>query len=245
MTYMIGTLETGAHVRGILRGDDAYWQAARMSESYFRTDPEELAEKLRRSGCFGAVTVQNLGRKRTKGWRHVVVAREPEYTGTARPEYIGSVSMLLDHTGRKADLLRQGAIRIACENQFLGGCIKFHHCSEEIRKFWTDPVPYCRAAIATGSRQVMSDLESLRGIGDGRELVEMVKRAAPRVGRQLVNACCASPGNRDFYNVLQGCTLTRRPKLALAATQILTVGLAEAQRGEVPQCWRALFPERN
>jgi len=221
---------------------DLTLQGKPASPRYFVTDPYELADKLRGSGCFGEIEVKELGRKKTRGWRHAVVAHEPAWVGdTVRPEYIGNVSVFLDHTGKKPDMIRPGAIRVACENQFLGELMRFHHCRQEIRDFWIDPIPYLRAAIATGSRQVIADLESLRLVGDGRELLKLVDAATPRLGKRLYNAYVASPGRGDFYQVLQGCTRSRSPGLSVAATEVLTAGYCQASRGIVPDCWRARF----
>jgi hypothetical protein len=244
MTYIL----TNENRRAIVNRSTGLGQTQVMQADlrYFATDPETLAEKLRASGCFGNVTVEEVGRRKTRGWRHIVVAREPEWVGTTgRPEYLGNVSVLLDHTGKQADKIRPGAVRLACENQFVGAPIAMHHCRDEIRDFWLDPIPYLRAAIATGSRQIMNDLESLRGIGAAQDMLEVVTKASSRLGKKLYSATLDSPGACDFYQILQGCTRSRSPGLSLAATDVLTVGLAQAKQGIVPDCWNARFLARE
>jgi hypothetical protein len=117
--------------------DGTLWRTAR---SYKVTDPDDLAEKLRRAcirtDIITGTRAMGMDPKRSA----VIVCRMGMDDGYAR-----NVSVLLDHSGKHAIRLIPNVWREFCSNEFYGPAAwRINHCSRLAGEFVADPVPFVR-----------------------------------------------------------------------------------------------------
>lgn len=180
---------------------------------YLTVDPADFAAKVERAGLLTRRIPCGRGAHFGGAWKSIVEVREPG----ADNGYKGAAAFLFGHDGKTAVRARAGAIRVACMNQFLAPVMRFVHTSHAIRDFWIDPVPYVREVLAKG-KVIPERLESLKGIGDGRMLVQASLAAKPRLLRKVRGLMWgSSDAGQDLWAAFQALTASRSPTLTIAA----------------------------
>lgn len=217
-------------------------RAVACSARYVTVDPYDIKVKLELEG-FKVTRCHWSG----SGRRALMEARYPDAPDTrhSKPDgdYTDCVRFLLDHTGRKSILVAVGALRIACENQFLAPALTFSHVSPLARDFSQRP-----ATVAWYARRsahpvtTMNRLEGLRGV-PGEHLFDWLRETHPKLFEAAYRASeeyFRLEGNQfTAWAVLQAMTATHKRSLIDLTGQALSDGYNEVADKTVPAGWLA------
>lgn len=171
-----------------------------MAKDYRVVDPGVLGAKFRAAGYEADV------RYHPESLEGFLIVRSPNEGGG---DYIPSVSFFCDHRGQSSVRVVLGAIRMVCQNQFTRTLLRVRHDDPQVDALLNDPVQYLQGFFAE-AREMTRRVESLRGVGVGRELVETI-RDYPRV-YQKANRYLSRHEYRagDFWAGAQAITNTHR-----------------------------------
>jgi hypothetical protein len=175
----------------------------RAAKTFRTTDPAIVADKLRGEG----LEIAALHRK-SPLWSALQV-RDPHSFGTSNDYYQGLCKILLAHTGRDALRIEQGALRMACANQFLAPWLSIRHTDPMIDAFMDDPARYVLECLS-GSATMQRRIEALRDsplVHDYTVLAEM-SDLGPSVKHRLTHQLrqYVYEGVATLWSLAQACT---------------------------------------
>lgn len=205
-----------------------------MSPKYTIVDAPALARRIMDQDPSAKVTISSIvdARKHQPApfKRVLTVCWPPSTVG-----YYPTVSILLTHDGRSSVKAIAGALRIACENQFLGRILWYiSHVSEEIHDFIADPLRF----ILEGTKraeETINRIESVKGVRGGDEFLNAVALRAPRVAGRLARSIRDyQHGALTLWDVLQGLTGAHSPGCQRLADRIMLEGWEAFRANEVP-----------
>lgn len=217
-----------------------------MSPRYRSIDPEQIAARLERSGFqvqIDPALVHGRRGLRPSPWRHVLrVTENGPAAGLFQDSetYNREAAILLSHDGSHSIAIRGEAVRLVCENQFLGGeVMRIRHDAEDAKDFAYDPAWFVKAALAGASRTVLA-IQELQFVGEYQEGAEFLQDRAPRLFGSLATTRAKRDYGRDFWALAQTMTETKRAGLIEAAAAL--VNSSEAREGRLPAAWNWMFP---
>jgi hypothetical protein len=217
-----------------------------MSPRYRSIDPKAVADKLERGGFqvqIDPAIVHGRRGLRPIPWRHVLRVTE-NGPGTKLWEgsemYNREAAILLSHDGSHSIAIRGEAVRLVCENQFLGGeILRIRHDSEEAGDFEYDPAHYIQCALEGASR-TRGNLQDLQFVGSYREGEAFIQERSPRLFAAVAKQNASYSYGMDFWALAQVLTATKRVGLIEAAAAL--VNAPEAKEGRLPAAWNWMFP---
>jgi hypothetical protein len=209
----------------------------RAAKAYGASDPVELRRRLQEQGF--EITQAKLGRSGSKA---MIEVRYPEAReiGADGDRYQDFARLLLDHTGRAADRIQVGALRIACENQFRAPALEIRHTGRDHREFMADPGSWLNL-IRGWARNVVDKVQGLRGISGGALLLNAALWDAPQLMDKAGNLFgrYSEQDGESMWAALQAFTRTRSPRLLGLTERLLSSHYQELSAGEVPAAVRS------